>query len=70
MGIEDINRKISLVHENSQTDKYPALEEAVNRAFSLRPDYNAVSKKKKVVEERVNFAQGKRLLKRPKKTSG
>ncbi|MEW6740790.1 MAG: TolC family protein [Nitrospirota bacterium] len=61
MGIEDINRKISLVHENSPADKYPALEEATNRAFSLRPDYNAVSKKKKVVEEKVNFAQGKRL---------
>lgn len=61
MGIEDINRKISLVHENSPADKYPALEEAINRAFSLRPDYNAVSKKKKVVEEKVNFAQGKRL---------
>lgn len=36
MGIEDINRKISLVHENSLADKYPALEEAVNRAFSQR----------------------------------
>lgn len=61
MGIEDINRKISLVHENSPADKYPALEEATNRAFFLRPDYNAVLKKKKVAEKRVNLAHGKRL---------
>lgn len=60
MGIEDINRKISIVHENL-TDKYPAIEEAVNRAFSLRPDYNAILKKKKVAVEKVNLTQGKRL---------
>lgn len=60
MGIEDINRKISIVHENP-VDKYPAIEEAINRTFSLRPDYKAVLKKKKVAEEKVNFAQGKRL---------
>lgn len=61
MGIEDINRKISIVHENLPTDKYPAIEEAVNSAFSLRSDYNAILKKRKVAEEKVKLAQGKRL---------
>lgn len=61
MGIEDINGKISLVQEEPPADKYPALKEAAKRAFSLRPDYNAVLKKKRVAEEKVNFAQGRRL---------
>lgn len=61
MGIEEINKKISIVHENLSADKLFTIDEAVNKAFSLRPDYNAILKKKKIAEEKVKLAQGKRL---------
>lgn len=60
MGIEDINRKISLVYEDLKYE-IPPFDKAIKKAFYNRPDYKVVLKKKKVAEERVIFAQGKRL---------
>jgi outer membrane protein len=61
MGIEDINKKISVAAEASSINNYLAFEEAVNKVFSQRPDYIAVLKKQRIAEEKVRFSQGKRL---------
>lgn len=59
MGMEG-NIKISLIYED-RAYKIPPVEEAIKKALFDRPDYNALLKKKKVAEEKVSFAQGKRL---------
>jgi outer membrane protein len=60
MGIEDLNKKISVVSETGHKE-YPPLEEAMTRAIEQRPDYKAILKKKKVAKERVKFVKGERL---------
>ncbi len=61
MGIDDMNVKISIKHQTQPEDKYPDLDESVNKAFSSRPEFQAVTKKKKISEERIKIAWGKRL---------
>ena len=61
MGIDDMTRKVSIVHEAVSQGHLPPLEESVARALSQRPEYKAIEKKKKICEERVKIAQGKRL---------
>ncbi|OPX96671.1 MAG: Outer membrane protein TolC precursor [Syntrophorhabdus sp. PtaB.Bin006] len=61
MGIDDMAREISIVHEKASRDSLPPLEESVAKALSQRPEYKAVEKKKRISEERVKIAQGKRL---------
>ena len=39
----------------------PFLEESLAKALDQRPEYKAITKKKKIFEERVKIAQGKRL---------
>ncbi|GER94023.1 TolC family protein [hot springs metagenome] len=60
MGIEDVNKKITIVPEDFNF-QVPSIDNAVNRALSLRPDYTAILKKKKVAQERIKTAKGKRL---------
>ncbi|OPY64659.1 MAG: Outer membrane protein TolC precursor [Syntrophorhabdus sp. PtaU1.Bin050] len=61
MGIDDMARKVSIVHVAVSQDPLPPLEESVGRALSQRPEYKAVEKKKRISEERVKIAQGKRM---------
>lgn len=61
MGIDDVNGKITIKHDLNPDDKYPDFNEAVNRAFSQRPDYQAVLKMQNMAEERVKLAEGKRF---------
>jgi outer membrane protein len=61
MGVDDVNTEITVVHEETTDWAYPDLEESMDRAFSGRPDYAAVRKKKLIMEERVKMAEGKRL---------
>lgn len=61
MGVDDANTEIAVVHEETMDWAYPDLEESINKAFSDRPDYMAVRKKKLIMEERVKIAEGKRL---------
>ncbi|MEW6067119.1 MAG: TolC family protein [Nitrospirota bacterium] len=58
MGIDDMNRKISVVHETVNDNESP-IEENIIKAFSDRPDYRAIMKKQKVIEERIKYAEGK-----------
>jgi outer membrane protein len=56
-----MSRDISITTEKSENKSYPSLEESMTKAFSQRPDYKAVAKKRLIAEERVKIAQGKRL---------
>jgi outer membrane protein len=60
MGVDDMNRKVPLAFEEEPVNPYLPLEEGMDRAFSLRPDYRALLKKKRIQEERVKIVQGKR----------
>jgi len=61
MGIDDMERRIEIVYRESEPLAIPYLEESLSRAFEQRPEYKAIGKKKKIFEERVKIAQGKRL---------
>ncbi|OPY75545.1 MAG: Toluene efflux pump outer membrane protein TtgI precursor [Syntrophorhabdus sp. PtaU1.Bin153] len=61
MGIDDMTKEISILHQTVSGGPLPPLEESVSKALSQRPEYRAVEKKKRIYEERVKIAQGKRL---------
>lgn len=61
MGMDNMDTEISIIPENKMNEFYPTLEESMNRAFSQRPDYKAIAKKKLIAEERIKIAEGKRL---------
>ena len=61
MGMDDMERRITIVYHETAPSSPPYLEESLARAFDQRPEYKAVTKKKKIFEERVKIAQGKRL---------
>jgi outer membrane protein len=61
MGIDDMERRIEIVYHESAPLALPSVEESLSRAFEQRPEYRAIGKKKKIFEERVKIAQGKRL---------
>jgi outer membrane protein len=61
MGMDDMDVRISIVHEKTASEKYPALEESMDMALSRRPDYKALAKKRLISEERVKIAEGRRL---------
>lgn len=60
MGVEDQTRKISVVGEEPVAYRH-APEESTARAFSQRPDYQAILKKQSLAEEQIRLVQGKRL---------
>lgn len=60
MGIDDMNRRVSIVHE-TLNDNAALIEESIAQAFSERPEYRAIMKKRKVSEERIKYAEGRRL---------
>ncbi len=59
MGMDNTDNEIFIVAEDATTEIYPLLGESLNRAFSQRPDYKAIAKKKLIAEERVKIAEGK-----------
>jgi len=63
MGIDDMSSSITIGPEPRRKEAAvaPALDESIQRAFSQRPEYIAVMKKKKISEEKVKIAWGKRL---------
>jgi len=61
MGMDDMDVRISIIHEKTASEKYPALEESMDMALSRRPDYKALAKKRLISEERVKIAEGRRL---------
>ena len=61
MGIDDTERKISIVHMAPSPDTLPDVEGSIGKALCQRPDYKAVEKKKMISEERIKVAQGKRF---------
>ncbi|HNS15164.1 MAG TPA: TolC family protein [Syntrophorhabdaceae bacterium] len=63
MGIDDMSSSITIGPEPRRKEDAvaPALDESIQRAFSQRPEYIAVMKKKKISEEKVKIAWGKRL---------
>jgi len=60
MGMEDVDAEISLDREITD-EAYPDIYEGVEEAFSMRPDYRAVMKRRKMADERVGLMAGKRL---------
>lgn len=61
MGMDNMDAEFSLVPENTTNESFPSLEESMSKAFSQRPDYKAINKKRLVREEQVKMAEGKRL---------
>ncbi len=63
MGIDDMSSNIRIEPEprRKETVAAPALDESIQKAFLQRPEYIAVTKKKKISEEKVKIAWGKRL---------
>lgn len=61
MGMDDMENRIEIVYHESTPLTLPSLDESIARAFDQRSEYRAVAKKKKIYEERVKIAQGKRL---------
>jgi outer membrane protein len=63
MGIDDMSSNISIEHEvrPKETIVVPVLDEGIQKAFAQRSEYIAVMKKKKISEEKVKIAWGKRL---------
>lgn len=63
MGIDDMSSSITIEPgpQRKEAAAAPALDESMQRAFSQRPEYIAVMKKKKISEEKVKIAWGKRL---------
>jgi outer membrane protein len=61
MGMDDMERRIAIVYQEAAPPSLPHLEDSLSRAFDQRPEYKAVTKKKKIFEEKVKIAQGKRL---------
>ena len=61
MGMDDMERRISIVYHEAASPAPPFLEESLAKALAQRPEYKAIAKKKKIFEERVKIAQGKRL---------
>lgn len=61
MGIEDATKRIALVHEQRESDRYPSLEDSLAQALLQRPDYKAALKQHRIAEERIKLARGKRL---------
>jgi outer membrane protein len=59
MGIDNMETPISIEHGAGSKETYAVLDESITKAFSQRPEYIAVSKKKRIYEERVKIAQGK-----------
>ena len=60
MGMDDMERRIAIVYHEAAHPSL-ALEESLSKALAQRPEYKAIAKKKKIFEERVKIAQGKRL---------
>jgi outer membrane protein len=61
MGMDDMERRIAIVYQEAAPPSLPHLEDSLSRAFDQRPEYKAVTKKKKIFEEKVKITQGKRL---------
>lgn len=61
MGIDDMGQTVRIEYNEVASPPLPFLEESFARAFDQRPEFKAVAKKKKVYEERIKIAQGKRL---------
>lgn len=63
MGIDDMSSGIAIEPgpQPKEAAMIPALDESMQKAFSQRPEYVAVMKKKKISEEKVKIAWGKRL---------
>jgi len=60
MGIDDMNRRISIIH-TSVNDNVTPIDNSIAKAFTERPEYRSIIKKQKVNEERIKYAEGKRL---------
>jgi outer membrane protein len=61
MGMDDMERRIAIVYHEAASPAPPFLEESLAKALVQRPECKAIAKKKKIFEERVKIAQGKRL---------
>lgn len=61
MGMDDMQKRIALQEETMATPVSGSVEEDISSALNRRPDYRAVAGKRKIAEERVKMAQGKRL---------
>jgi outer membrane protein len=61
MGMDDMSIDIDIATNKATNEFFPALEESLSKAFSQRPDYRAVAKKKIINETQVKIAEGKRL---------
>jgi outer membrane protein len=61
MGMDDMDVRISIVHEKPADISYPDLTESMDMALLRRPDYKAVAKKRLISEERIKIAEGRRL---------
>lgn len=61
MGIDDSDLALSIIDEPFSQESPPTEEEAVNEALSIRPDFKAVAKRKRIAEERIKLAWGRHL---------
>jgi outer membrane protein len=61
MGMDDTETRIEIVYNEVSSPGLLSLEESLAKALAQRPEYKAVTKKKKIFEERVKIAQGKWL---------
>lgn len=61
MGMDDMERRITIVYHEVASSPLPSLEECLAKSFEHRAEYKAVKKKKMVCEEKIKIAQGRRL---------
>jgi len=61
MGMDDMEQRVAIAYHENTASAPPSVEECLGKAFEQRPEYKAVTKKKKIFEERVKIAQGKRF---------
>ncbi|MFO0753777.1 MAG: TolC family protein [Thermodesulfovibrionales bacterium] len=61
MGVEGREERISIVPDEEVSPVNSDRETSLARALSLRPDYRALLKRQERAEERVKFAEGRRL---------
>ena len=59
MGMEETDTTISLVEPPRSLGPYPSEEESIATALLKRPDFQAVTKKKAIAEDRIRVARGR-----------
>jgi outer membrane protein len=61
MGVDDPEASIALAERPSSPEVPAAIDASTEAALAKRPDYQAVQKKRRIAEDRIRVARGRRL---------